>query len=388
MQIKTAHIKCSSCGAAIDLPEGALQTHFKCPFCSVENIILNDDITSGGLSHILSDAGVHRKLIEILSTAEYPPYDIFENINIKKVNRLIIPAYWFIACNGMANHTYDNGLTKEGKGFTFYDEDGDKHTIKRSTTDWTPCSAIINDIRDYLISANKEYNDIFIKFYGDISSPQIEEAKSLKFSDDAIETKSDWTEEDVTKRTLKDSVEKIIKEKAAEAVQYLNIQNEHLDNINIQKTNTKKISVGIYEIIFEYKDKEYKVYISHDGEKYICEELPNDPSLASIVEEKTKERDAADSAKRKILMTAIIITIVLGIVLLVAVVGIFLLLAAVVMIIFYIPLEKNLRAKEKELEEAIEQVSNGFNKVKEDFINNKVAMKGALSHVSGDPEAF
>ena len=87
-------------------------------------------------------------------------------------------------------------------------------------------------------------------------------------------------------------------------------------------------------------------------------------------------------------MTAIIITIVLGIVLLVAVVGIFLLLAAVVMIIFYIPLEKNLRAKEKELEEAIEQVSNGFNKVKEDFINSKVAMKGALSHVSGDPEAF
>ena len=388
MQIKTAHIKCSSCGAAIDLPEGTLKSHFKCPFCSVENIIVNDDITQGGLSHKLSDAGVHKKLIEILSTAEYPPCDIFENINIKKVNRLIIPAHWFIACTGMANYTYDRGFTKESKGFTFYDEDGDKHTISRTRTDWAESGSIIKEIRDYLISANREYNDIFIKFYGDLTNPQIEDAASLNFSDDAIETKSDWSEAEVTSGTLKDTIEKIIKEKAAESVEYMDIKNDHLDNISIQKSETRKISVGIYEVIFEYKDKEYKVYISHDGERNFYEELPNDPSIASIVEEKTKERDAADSAKRKILMTAIIITIALGIVLLVAVVGIFLLIAAGVMIIFYIPMEKNLRAKEKALEETIEEAANGFNKVKEDFIKNKVAMKGALSHVSGDPEAF
>ena len=73
---------------------------------------------------------------------------------------------------------------------------------------------------------------------------------------------------------------------------------------------------------------------------------------------------------------------------LLAFIGIFFLIAAGILIIIYIPIEKECRARAKALEDAKNDINNGFNQVKENFLKNRVAMKGALSHVSGDPEAF
>ena len=387
MEIKTGHIKCSSCGAAIDFPEGTLKKRFKCPFCNVENFILNEDLSVGGLNHELSDAKVHKRIIEIISDSHFPPYDIFENIYIKKVNRLIIPVHWFLACNGMATFTYERGIKKEFNQVSFSDDDNGNRTYTR--TDWTPMSAVVSDIRDYFVSANKEYNEVFIQLYGDVRNQEIGDAESLTYADEAIDTKFDWTEAEVTSGTLKDLVTQTIEVKAHESVENISSRNEHLDSVHIQKTETRKISIGIYEIIFEYQGRDYKIYLSHDGNVSYTEGLPSDPNAQSIVDSKTQERDLIeDSFKKKFLVAAIIILISLGIMTLLAFIGIFFLIAAGILIIIYIPVEKECRARAKALEDAKNDINNGFNQVKENFLKNRVAMKGALSHVSGDPEAF
>lgn len=387
MQIKTGHIKCSSCGAPLDLPEGTLKTRFKCPFCNVENYILNEDLTTGGLNHELSDAGIHKKLIEILSSSPFPPYDVFENTNVKKVNRLIIPVHWFLACTGMATFTYERGFKKEFNEIGFYDDDGEKHTYTR--TDWTPMSAVVNDIRDYLVSANKQYNDVFRQLYGDVRNPEIGDAESLHFSDEAIDTKFDWSEAEVTGNTLKEMITETVEAKANESVKNISSRNENLDSVNIQKTESRVISIGIYEVILEYNGKEYTIYISHNGDAFTAEEIPFAEDLQAIVDEKTKEKDTVESSpKRTILLLAIIILISLGIMTIFAFVGLLFLLVAGILIIFYVPIEKECRARKKALEDAQNEINGKFAKIKEDFLNNKVALKGALSHVSGDPEAF
>ena len=91
MEIKTGHIKCSSCGAPMSLPEGTIKNRIKCSFCGVENFIISEDVTTGGMNFELSDAAIHRRILEVFSSSEYAPFDIFTESSIKKINKLIVP---------------------------------------------------------------------------------------------------------------------------------------------------------------------------------------------------------------------------------------------------------------------------------------------------------
>ena len=117
MEIKTGHIKCSSCGAPLNLPEGNLKNKIKCSFCGVENIILNEEISIGGTNFELTDAGIHKRLIDVISSATLPPQDIFEEINITKVNKLIIPAYWYENCTAIGTLLFEQGIEKKVKEY-------------------------------------------------------------------------------------------------------------------------------------------------------------------------------------------------------------------------------------------------------------------------------
>lgn len=386
MGIKTGHLKCSSCGAALDLPEGTLiGNRIKCSFCGVENFIYNEDISTGGMNFELNDAGVHRHLIGILSSKDFPPHDIFEEINITKVNKLVIPAYWYENCTAIGTMLYEQGVEK--KVITY---DADNGFEKETKTEWKPMSRAFSTTRDFLLSGNEQYSEVIKKMFINEKKNVIKNADELAFPDDCIEISCDLTEGNIFAGTLRELAESAIDETGRNALEKDDKQiYTKIEDITVQKGEVKKLSIAVYEIIFDYKGKEYTVYLSGDGGNYFFSELPDDPDIKARIDEKVKEMEEIENSKKRLAMVyAIVILVIVGILLAAAVIGILFLIAAGILAIIYIPKEKERRAKIKAVNDLVDELNAGFSKKRAEFNTNKVAMKGVLNHVSGDPEAF
>ena len=387
MEIKTGHIKCSSCGAPLTLPEGALKNRIKCSFCGVENIILNEEISIGGTNFELTDAGIHKHLIDVISSATLPPQDIFEEINITKVNKLIIPAYWYENCTAIGTLLYEQGIEKKVKEY-----DSSTDSFEDTTkTEWTPMSRAFSATRDFLLSGNEKYAEIIKQMYLEVKKNDIKKAEELNFPNDCEESACDLTEGTVFAGPLKELAEKIIDETGRKAVSENDKQIfSKIEDITIQKGEVKKVALAIYEIVYDYKGAEFKIYLSNNGDNYAYNEFPSDPDITARIAEMEKEINELDeSPKKKNLIRAFFILFIAGLILLlVFFIGILLLIGAVVVAILYIPVYKELNAKHKALEALKEEFNLGFIKARNKFNTDKVAMKGVLNHVSGDPNAF
>ena len=88
------------------------------------------------------------------------------------------------------------------------------------------------------------------------------------------------------------------------------------------------------------------------------------------------------------MLVAIIILFIVGFITLFFLIGIVLIIIAIVLLIIYIPKAKESNAKFEEYRKAEGEYLDKFVTAKKDFINKKTALKGALSNVSGNPDAF
>ncbi|MBP5528650.1 MAG: hypothetical protein J6X80_01230 [Lachnospiraceae bacterium] len=383
MEIKTGHLKCSSCGAPLSLPEGTLKNRIKCSFCGVENFIIDEDVIAGGMNFDLSDADIHRRVLDVISDTKYAPYDIFTESNIKKINKLIVPAYLFVSLTGIGTVTYEKGIDREVSSFS---DDG--HDDSYTVTDWHAMSAAISDTRDYLVAGNKDFSELFRIMFGENRAPEILKAEQLKFPKDCIEIKFDLTEGDVYGKELKALVDKTIDEKGRASIEDGKTRKVKVDGITIQKGEVRKISVAIYEVILEYKGSEYKILLSNDEKATFAENIPLDSEIQALVEEKKAIYEEADKKAPIGMLVAIIILFIVGFITLFFLIGIVLIIIAIVLLIIYIPKAKESNAKFEEYRKAEGEYLDNFVKAKKDFINKKTALKGVLSNVSGNPDAF
>lgn len=384
MEIKTGHLKCSSCGAPLSLPEGALKNRIKCSFCGVENFIIDEDVIAGGMNFDLSDPDIHRRVLDVISDTKYAPYDIFTESSIKKINKLIVPAYLFVSLTGIGTVTYEKGIARE---YSYYDDDGHENT--NTVYDWHAMSAAVSDTRDYLVAGNKNFSELFRIMFGENRAPEILKAEQLKFPKDCTEIKFDLTEGDVYGKELKALVDKTIDEKGRASIEEGHTRKVKVDGITIQKGEVRKISVAIYEVILEYKGIEYKVLLSNDEKATFAENIPLDSEIQAFVEEKKAIYEEADKKVSVGLLALIIVLFVLGVMTLLALIGIvFIIIAIILLVVIYIPKAKESNAKFEEYKKAEGEYLDKYVKAKKDFINKKTALKGVLSNVSGNPDAF
>lgn len=382
MEIKTGHIKCSSCGAPLSLPEGPSKNRIKCPFCSVENFIVSEDVTLGGINFELSEASIHKRIIEVFSNADFAPFDIFTESSVKKINKLVIPAYLYVSCTGVGSLSYEKGVKRE----VTYSLDDREQT--NTFIDWHPMSLTINDIRDYLVAGNKNYTEIFKTMFGDNRAPEIVKAENLNFPNDATEINYDLTEGDVYGKALQELVNKSVTEKGNSSVEGDSVRNIHVDGITIQKGEVRKVSVAVYEVILEYKGTEFKIFLSNDEKASASENLPVDTENKTLVEGSNEAYNATETKTKNGMLTAIIVLIIVGVLTLFAFIGFMLLIVAGILIIIYIPMAKESNAKFKEYMKAKDDYVYGFSEAKLNYLNSKVALKGILSNLSGNPDAF
>ena len=252
-------------------------------------------------------------------------------------------------------------------------------------------SRAFSTTRDFLLSGNEKYAEIIKQMYLEVKKNDIKKAEELNFPNDCEESACDLTEGTVFAGPLKELAEKIIDETGRKAVSENDKQIfSKIEDITIQKGEVKKVALAIYEIVYDYKGAEFKIYLSNNGDNYAYNEFPSDPDITARIAEMEKEINELDeSPKKKNLIRAFFILFIAGLILLlVFFIGILLLIGAVVVAILYIPVYKELNAKHKALEALKEEFNLGFIKARNKFNTDKVAMKGVLNHVSGDPNAF
>ncbi len=396
MGIEVNRITCCGCGAPLEMPQAGAKK-IKCPYCDVENIIgasvgapgiFNGENVVGGLDFGLTDAKIHKLLIDILALDRCTPADVYEKSVVKSVNKLIIPAYWFDNCSGMATAQYEKGLEKEYREVVSDDDDGIRVETKYRT-EWFPMSIAVSESTDFLVSASKQYNEIFKMLYSNTHSPAIIDVKKLEYPADCTAVENDTPEAVAFNQTVKALMEDAINKKAVSTLNAKNIRNIQLNGISIHKGDVSRVAVGIYEIVVEYGGTDYYIYLSGDGVSYAYSTLPSDSNLEALLAQKDEAIKAADSGKRVALIITAIVLAVIGVLTLAAIVGVvFLAAAAVVWFCFGAPVQKEYSETVKRLEEEKKNIMGEIDVIKQNFKNRKVALAGVLNHVSGDPEAF
>lgn len=395
MGIEVSSFNCNGCGAPLEIPQNGMRK-IHCPYCGLDNYlhasaknlgILKEEMILGGLQFELNDAGVHRNIVEILAKGEFPPSDVYEKSVVKSVNKYIIPAYWFENVNGMGTAQYEKGIKRE-YNVTDYN-DGEFTTEKRTRTDWFPMSMAATASSDYIVSGNRKFNDVFRKMYDNVHSPDIINLEQLEYPDDCTAIEYDLSDAVVYNETIKELVTETVKAKAQELITDKTTRNFSIDNISIQKGDVQKVTIGIYEIVVEYEGKDYTLYLSHDGNGFTYDDLPDDPNLEAKIEEKKKEIEDAYTTKLKVLLFVLGVLIVLGIFTLSIGLGFFFLIGALIEgLVFYKPEQQKYNETKKKIENEIKELKTGINVIKKNFADKKEALAGVLNGVSGDPEAF
>ena len=394
MGIEVNSLNCNGCGAPLDPPKGAMR-RVKCPYCGVENIIkgaetnreiLNKENIMGGLPFGLNDPKIHKMIVEMLSMAQCPPADVYEACEVKNVNRVIVPAYWFDNCTGIGTAQYEKGVSRQYNEIVGSGEN--MHSETRHRTEWFPMSTAVSATSDFLVSGNKQYNEIFGILYANVRSPEMIDIEQLDYPSDCTALDYDLPDAVAFNQSVKEKMENEINEKAKSTVGNKSVRNLRVDGVSVQRGDVRRVSVAVYEIVVDYKGTDYYLYLSNDGSSYAYAGLPNDDNRQALIEEKKQAIKDASTTKRMVLMISLIILVVLGIVTLIFFIGIVFLIAAIPVGIFYYPVEKEYQTTKKQLEEEIKRINGEFPMIKQNFINNRTALKGVLSGVSGDPEAF
>ncbi len=402
-EININSLKCSNCGAPLVMQQSSLRRVI-CPYCGSENIIegaeKNTEILSkenimGGVPLELSDPQIHKMIVDQLCKSECPPLDVFTETNVKKVRKIIVPAYWFDNCTGSGTAQYEKGVEREhqeivGKG-------NDMRTVTKKHIEWTPMSMAINDTSDFIVSGNKEYSEILRMLYLNKQNPDITDIEEIDYPAESIALKYNVPDAVVFNQYIKPIMENVIEAKAKSIISGDNVRNIQLVGTSIQKGEMRRISIGIYEIIFEYKGREYKLYFSNNGENVLFDALPVDNERKELIQQKEKAIRSFHSP------LAILFTVLGsigcglgGLLFIVGVMGAWacipiglILVGGGVVAFIYMSKERNkyLVAK-RAMQAELDEIKQQFDLAKQQFISAKVALKGVLISLTGNSEAF
>ena len=384
---------CSSCGAALN-PQGNAVS-IRCPYCDTVNLIRESSQERteyerknivGGTSFELNDARLHKKIVEVLSVPEMPPLDVYTNCNVKSINKIMVPAFWFTDVSGMGTAQYEKGMDRE------YNEivgTGDNmRSVQKVRTEWFPMSMSVNDTRNFVISGNTKYESIFSALYGGSVQPRIVDISSSGIGEASFADEFNVNDGDVFNRLVKPAMENHLKDKAVEILGYSDIRNLVMVGAGIMKGDVKKIMLAMYEVVVEYGGKAYRFYLSGDGSQMAIETLPLDHARLDRLAAINNQMQSLKSQNPRGMKVVGWVMCFFGFFTIMAIIGLFILAGGIVLLVLSSNKEKEIQLALKNLEAEADYMRQENAAAKQSFIYNKEALPGVLSSVSGNPEAF
>jgi uncharacterized membrane protein len=425
--------RCNNCGASLNIPKNT--KNMTCPSCNTEcvldgiirysEIAVKEGIESG--VPLTADAvTLHRQLVSVISKSPNIPLDVFENIEVIKEERYCVPAYCF-EYNAEAPYSFEEGRqeTRQERGF-----DGENETITTiKEIKWHTERGTASISGTLFISGNKKMVPYINDMYINTSHNQLVDFNSMEFPTNVETLEYDLPQLAAFNENIKPIVDKLLAEEGKKALEGKSYEeyiprggqygvsyakNFKLSGSKIQK-EVSKIFLGLYHIVYKYKDQEYSIWVSGDGESVVKEGSPENlysaerKQLNDTLAEKKKIFSSVPGNKTGLLIFGIIVCagalgfsafsiISNGFAILFLIIG----LVSVAGILLFIKLFSSVRKKDKErnsqradAQSEIDKAQKAINDFEAQFPNairqfreQKKAFRGIYEKVSNDEKAF
>ena len=297
--INVVSITCPSCGAALEVPK--MKTKTFCTYCGnpvvIENLNKNAEIKkkgdiNSGFPFKLNDPMLHSLLASCIGGNVYSPADIYQEIKVLAVDKVVAPAY-YIFCNGTLNFTYDLGMPRERQRV---EKRGDSlYTVTETYTEWIPQNSVAQEVRGFFAPANNAQAEIISKLFEDANANNLIDIEALELPDEAEFIDNDLPVTVAFGTYVKPVMDEILEDKAIRSLSGRTYRNVAPGGSTVMKDQEVRVALTYYVIKFEYQDKLYKVYCNNDATGFHVPELPVDEARVQAVRAKEAERDAIKS---------------------------------------------------------------------------------------------
>ncbi|MBQ6264484.1 MAG: hypothetical protein IJK60_03455 [Clostridia bacterium] len=293
--VKTKSIHCSNCNAPLTVPKNNKGV-VKCPYCQTECVIeglaKNAEIAdkeniNSGIPLSAEQSKLHNIVLDIITESPAMPLDLLEKVEITKEEKLCIPAYLYY-CNGTISFSYEAGNTREHKNV--YDR-GDVNVIeKEEYTEWTQMMGNAAATASLIVPGNREFSKIIDELYNECDTNELVDIEELDFPVDIETYNYNLPQSAAFNEYVKPYMDELLEQKAKESLKGKRVRNlSTAGGSNIQKDEIVRLFIGIYHIIYKYKEKEYSVYVSGDGKRYTFSEVPVDEERQSKIDSKLED---------------------------------------------------------------------------------------------------
>ena len=383
MNTKTYH--CKNCGTALQIGAHPASNIVVCPACHtqnmIDNIVKNAEIAAkqninSGIPLSLEPGQLHDILVKALSASSSLPLDVFDEVEVLSEVHVCVPSYCF-EVSGNMSYTVDIGNEREHEHTSV---SGDSIRVTTQTKmEYTTQNMQTFASKTMFVAGSKEMSNVVTALYRDYDTGALVDIEDLVFPEDVYTCSPDLPQTTAFNQYIRPTMEKLLQNKALQSLANSTYRNFTPGGTSIQKGETLRVFVGIYQITYRYKGKEYYLYVTGDGRGYYYDELPTDASRV----EKAKALQSELNSVKDISWLAPVSGIALGILLLVLKVPFIVALAigAVVWIVLKIVLGK----KPKQERAAIQARIDAFNRepaeAMERFRSSGRRLKGIYSNI-------
>lgn len=399
-EVSITGLKCQGCCAPLDIPKGATGV-VVCPFCGTKNVVQglvrNEEIKkkadiNSGLALLLSDANLHRILLSVMANNIYAPLDFFEKANVLCVERVAVPAY-YVYCNGIMNYSFEAGFERERQRVEKRGDD--LVTVTENYTEWFPQQSSASEVRGFFAPANKEYAELIRRLFGNVDPNTLVDVERLNYPADIITYENDYPFTASFGTYVRPVMEKLLEDKAYEALAGRNYRNVAFNGTNVAKDPEVRVFLSFYRIKYEYDETLYCLYVSNNGNCYFGDQMPIDQVRYGTVMAKEEERDSINARTgwltfgrvSSIIIAAISFLMVRTHSWLLAVTA--LAVGGIVATSIFISKRRKIAAAERNaIQSEIDDMQAQIPALCDRMRSERRALNGALSHVSGDVEAF
>ena len=258
MTTQVHDLKCSSCGASLEMPNNA-KGHVKCPYCGtdciISGILTNSEINakkniSSGVPLCLTPPMLHKMLVSCLHTSIFLPLDAYDKIKVIREEQYCVPGYCF-HCNGTTSISFEVGNKR-------------KHD-KKTYTEWRMEHGNISTSATLIVSGNRELASAVNAVYIPYESIHLVGAEALEFPHDVTTCDCNVPAISALNEYVKPHLEQSVRRDAEKLVANRTTRNLIIGGINIQREDETRVSLGLYRIVYEYENTEYSIWVSGDG---------------------------------------------------------------------------------------------------------------------------
>ena len=291
-------LNCPNCGAKLSVTRNTTDVVF-CEACGTKCVItglnVNEEILkknniNSGIPLVEASSKIHQSIFEFITMSKNFPIDVLENLEIKAVRTVCVPAYLFTV-SAFATYTYEAGNVRQQDNVAT-DRNGRVVTQHTNYTEWTQMSSIANDTRTVIVSGNSVYMNVINTLYGSLNPAKLVDIEFLDYPSGTVTEAFDVPYVSAFTSYVRPAIDKYINESALQSLQGKTYRNFAVGKANIQKEYEARVSLGIYVVDCVCKDQQFSMYFNADASNYLSTvNYPEDTARATYIGCLRKEKE-------------------------------------------------------------------------------------------------